>query len=74
MAVTPEDEDALLSQSKDMLRRLRVQADLTKEERRVVSESMAEHSKEMKQYSVTAKDRALDRSAESSKRVSRKVR
>jgi hypothetical protein len=74
VAFTPEDEDALLSQSKDMLRRLRVQADLTKEERRVVCESMAEHAHEMTQYTAGAKHRAVNRGAESTKRIARKSR
>lgn len=72
MAVSRDDDAGRVTRTQELLRRVRHQADVSKEERRVVSESMAERAAEAKRRGARAMRSATKRSADTSKRIGRK--
>ena len=72
MAVSRDDDAGRVTRTQELLRRLRHQADVSKEERRVVSESMAERAVEAKRRGARAMSSATKRSADTSRRIGRK--
>ena len=72
MPVHRDDDAERQTRTQELLKRLRHQADVSKEERRIVSESMAEHSADAKRESARARRSAVRRGANTRKRTSRK--
>ena len=74
MAVTRDDENGRSTRTEQLLKRLTHQTDESREERRIISESMAEFSSDSKAASAKAKTRAIKRGADSKTRTRRKAR
>jgi hypothetical protein len=72
--VAGEDDTLAHTRTEELLQQLRFQAEVSKEERRVVSESMATHSAEAKIESAGARIRATKRLTDTRSRVGRKKR
>ena len=73
MALRHKKDAAPESRKEELLRKLRYQADASKEERRIVSESMAEQSKIMKAESASARRSAARLDAQTRERTRRNV-
>jgi hypothetical protein len=74
MAGTRDDDAERLARTEELLRRLREQSDLSREERRVITEAIVEGATKRKASGVRAEARATKRSVTTAKRTGRKRR